>query len=236
MATPLFMYVLFKSLYLGQKIVDGFSFGCFNIVSDITQGQLNEIVTYVGANLKTAGELVYFTDDYRNLAVTGQFQLQGIDVYAKGQAGTVVEQSKSIVAYSGTRTLGGTDAMPPQTTYSVYFPCLTYGQKGCKWGLPGVYEVDNNGGSVSDAGGAIATVNALVNSYEVPFEVPVTGLDPLIFQPAKIARIKVERLGKPDYYRMPYESGDEPSAYQVGSGALNSVLGTNNHRKLGRGQ
>ncbi|MGL5134547.1 MAG: hypothetical protein ACRC78_18620, partial [Planktothrix sp.] len=124
--------------------------------------------------------------------------------------------------------------MSPQTTFSVYFPCLSYGEKGTKWGLPGVYESDNNSGLLSGEGQGGTIAQDLANLYEAGLNISVAA-NSYVFLPAKVARIKYTTSKGKEAYRMPYETTDEPLVYFVGQGGVNPVLGTNNHRKPGVG-
>lgn len=235
MITAVYAYVQFVSTWLNQVIIDGFYLG---LTAATTYPSGQTVIQYLADEIGSqiySGDYESWVTQYLALGVSSDLKLTGINVYCKGDVGTTVAQNKRIVSKNGTRIgTGQGDPLPPQTTFSVYFPCQSYGQKGCKWGLPGVYEADQVSGLVSGSSFGATVANDLSNLYEAGIMVS-NVTDDFTFMPAKVSRIEYTTPGGKQAYRMPYGSGDEPVVYTVGNGSVNPVLGTNNHRKPGRG-
>ncbi|MGL5134549.1 MAG: hypothetical protein ACRC78_18630, partial [Planktothrix sp.] len=153
MITDLFLYIQFTAVWLGQRIIDGMYFGLSSATLPVVDQLTLQAIANATLDDMIGGDGTAIVNQYLSLGSETNFRLTGINVFSKGGSGLSTVQAKAALNRSGSRiSLGGSQPMSPQTTFSVYFPCLSYGEKGTKWGLPGVYESDNNSGLLSGEG------------------------------------------------------------------------------------
>jgi len=235
MLTDIFFYVQFIGRFLNQTIIDSFSFGAFNWTGTYTLAKGQDIADYFVDSLLGIGDFIALTDNYRLLFAETNYRLTGIKLLSKGPTGFSTIKSEVAVNLYGTRpTADLGEPASPTSTFSVYFPTVSYGQKGCKWGLGGVYESDGNAGLVNVSSPSQTTIESLITAYMGGVAL-TSGDFEAVATPGKISRIEYTTEGGNQAYRMPLLSADTPAIYQVNRGAVNPVLGTNNHRKPGRG-
>lgn len=233
--TDCFIYVLIYSNYVGRSIVNGFTFGQFDATNmPRTTLNLAESMDRLFAQFSISGFNTSIMDSYLALAGANQLTVNGVHMYGKFDSGQTIIAKKA-VSYQGTRNVGTTQILPGFITGSIKASSQVFGERGTSYGLPGVLPGDVSGDFLSTSQTFYTEANKIVNILNAGQLLEANGSD-YLWNSATVKRIPYVTANNKPASRMPYEPGDIPSVYRLGSFGVNTKVSYNQRRKAGNGQ